>query len=135
MDIVAALSAELKLEESAASGLAGGLLLLLEDIVREKASFAEARCIRDAVPEMRDWQMSSPTLAPGMLSLDSLPPAHPLAGDQSEFLSVLGRFGLDESAAPRVASLMSRFLASRLDPAALAVVTTVAPLFNARTTA
>ena len=68
MDIVAALSTQLKLEEESAAGLAGGLLLLIEDVVREKADFASASSIRQAVPEMRDWQMSSPTLAPGMLA-------------------------------------------------------------------
>lgn len=127
MDIVAALSTQLKLEESAATGLAGGLLLLIEDIVREKASFAAASCIREAVPEMRDWQMSSPTLAPGMLSLASLPPAHPLAGDQAEMISVLGRFGVDAGEADLAASLMLEFLASRLSPANLAVVVAAMP--------
>lgn len=130
MNIVAALSTQLKLEESSATGLAGGLLLLIEDIVREKASFAAASCIREAVPEMRDWQMSSPTLAPGMLSLASLPPAHPLAGDQAEMISVLGRFGVDAGEADLAASLMLEFLASRLSPANLAAVVTAMPLLK-----
>lgn len=130
MDIVAALSTQLKLEEQAAAGLAGGLLLLIEDIVREKASFAAASCIRAAVPEMRDWQMSSPTLAPGMLSLSSLPPAHPLAGDQAEMISVLGRFGVDAGEADLAASLMLEFLTSRLDQANLAVVVAAMPSLN-----
>jgi hypothetical protein len=76
---------------------------------------------------MRDWQMSSPTLAPGMLSLASLPPAHPLAGDQAEIISVLGRFGVDAGEADLVASLMLQFLASRLAQANLAVVVAAMP--------
>lgn len=127
MDIITALSTQLKLQEAAATGLAGGLLLLIEDIVREKASFAAAACIREAVPEMRDWQMSSPTLAPGMLSLASLPSAHPLAGDGAEMISVLGRFGVDAGEADLAASLMLEFLASRLSPANLAVLVTAMP--------
>ena len=130
MDIVAALKAQLKLEEQPATGLAGGLLLLIEDIVREKASFMAASCIREAVPEMRDWQMSSPTLAPGMLSIHTLPPSHPLAGEQSELVSVLSRFGVDETSAARATSLMAQFLASRLSPENLAVVTGAMPMLK-----
>ncbi len=131
MDIVGALSTQLKLEENAASGLAGGLLLLIEDIVREKASFAAASCIRVAIPEMRDWQMSSPTLAPGMLTVDSLAAAAATPHtDQSDFLAVLGRFGVDGRNAAQVSALMFQFLASRLDPANLAAVTGAMPSLN-----
>lgn len=130
MDIIAALKTQLKLEEEAAAGLAGGLLLLIEDIVREKATFASASCIRESIPEMGDWQMSSPTLAPGMLSIHTLPPSHPLAGDQSELVSVLSRFGVDETSAARATSLMAQFLASRLSPENLAVVTGAMPMLK-----
>lgn len=132
MDIVAALSKQLKLEESSASGLAGGLLLLIEDVVREKASFDAASCIRVAIPEMRDWQMSSPTLAPGTLTLESLAAAPQVSTDQGDFLAVLGRFGVDGQAAGVVASLMGQFLASRLDAKDLAIVTGAMPSLNDR---
>ena len=128
MDIVGALSSQLKLEENAAAGLAGGVLLLIEDIVRDKVDFEASSRIRLAVPEMRDWQMSSPTLAPGMVTLESLSPAHQLEGDLRELVGVLERFQLDAAVAPRVAALMLEFLTSRLDPLALGVVTGAMPL-------
>lgn len=132
MDIVGALSTELKLEEEMASGLAGGLLLLIEDVVREKADFASASSIRQAVPEMRDWQMSSPTLSPGMLSVDDLPPATENTGVRGEFLAVLGRFKIDGQRAEKIALLMGTFLEGRLAPEEFAVVTGVMPMLVGR---
>ncbi len=128
MDIVAALSTQLKLEEESASGLAGGLLLLIEDVVREKADFASASSIRQAVPEMRDWQMSSPTLAPGMLSVDNIPPPPETTGVRGDFLAVLGRFGVDGQATEKIALLMGQFLQLRLAPEEFAVVTGAMPM-------
>lgn len=132
MDIVAELCTQLKLQDNAASGLAGGLLLLIEDVVREKASFAAASCIRVAVPEMRDWQMSSPTLAPGMLTLASVAAAAQVHSDQSDFVAVLGRFGVDARAAAQVNALMFQFLASRLSPKDLAAIVDAMPTLNDR---
>ena len=132
MDIVDALSQQLKLDPVAASGLAGGLLLLIEDVVREKASFAAASCLREAIPEMRDWQMSSPTLAPGVLSVDTIPPSPESTGTQQDFVAVLGRFNLDALTKDRVAQLMSAFLATRLDAAAFDVITSAMPMLVGR---
>ena len=128
MDIVAALSTQLKLEEESAAGLAGGLLLLIEDVVREKADFAAASSIRQAVPEMRDWQMSSPTLAPGMLSVEDLAQAPETTGVRGDFLSVLGRFGVDGHATEKISLLMGQFLQLRLAPEEFAVVTGAMPM-------
>lgn len=132
MDIVAALGTQLKLEEDSAAGLAGGMLLLVEDLVREKVNFDAASVIRKAVPEMRDWQMSSPTLAPGMLNLASLAAAPPPApGDEGEFAAVLGRFGIPPLSVDTAASLLGQFLQHRLEPAAFEVVKKAVPLIAA----
>lgn len=131
MDIVAALATQLKLENDSASGLAGGLLLLAEDLVRERVSFAAASVIRANVPEMREWQMSSPTLAPGMLdlaTLNALPSTPP--GDEGEFAAVLSRFGLAPLSVDTAASLLGQFLQHRLEPAAFEVVKNAVPLIN-----
>lgn len=129
MDIVAALSAQLKLEPESASGLAGGLLLLVEDLVREKVNFDAASVIRLAVPEMREWQMSSPTLAPGALDLASLnAPPRPPMGEEGEFAAVLDRFSVPPLAVDTAASLMGQFLQHRLEPAAFEVVRNAVPL-------
>ncbi len=128
MNFVAALSSELKLEEEVASGLAGSVLLLVEDVVREKADFATASAIRVAVPEMRDWQMSSPTLAPGLLSVDTIPPPPNATGVRGELIAVLGRFSIDGQKADRIAALTGQFLASRMPPGNYAVVISAMPI-------
>ncbi len=129
MNIVEALSTQLSLEEQSSAGLAGSMLLLVEDLVRAKASYGAASCIRDAVPEIRDWQMSSPTLTPGLLSLDSLPPAN-TSGDLGEFVAVLARFERGADAANLAVSLLSRFLESRLEPEALSLITWAVPMLK-----
>lgn len=134
MDIVATLATQLKLEQEFASGLAGGLLLLIEDLVRDRTDFATSSSIRAAIPEMRDWQMSSPTLAPGSLNVDTIPPPQ-VTGDEGEVIAVLGRFGVDPAAAGQVTALMYEFLTSRLSPENLAQVTKAVPALNARTAA
>ena len=131
MDIVAALATQLKLEPEAASGLAGGLLLLVEDLVREKVGFEASSVIRNAVPEMREWQMSSPTLAPGLLDLAALSAATPPSGDEGEFVHVLGRFSVSPLAADTAASLIGQFLRHRLEPAAFEVVKGAVPMLAA----
>lgn len=132
MDIVAALATQLKLEPEAASGLAGGLLLLVEDLMREKVGFEASSVIRRAVPEMREWQMSSPTLAPGMLDLAALAAATPPpAGDEGEFVHVLGRFSVPPLAADTAAALIGQFLQHRLEPAAFEVVKDAVPMLAA----
>lgn len=128
MNFVGALASELKLEEEVASGLAGGVLLLVEDVVREKVNFEAASAIRVAVPEMRDWQMSSPTLAPGLLSVETIPPPPEAVGDRGELMAVLGRFGIDAQKTSRIAALTGQFLASRLKPDAFAKVTAAMPM-------
>jgi hypothetical protein len=121
MNIVEALSLQLKLPENAARGLAGQLLGLVEDTVREKVSYGVASRIRDAVPEMIDWQTAAPTLAPGSLHINELPLPTP-HGEEAEFDGLLERFRIPPRDTGLVASLALQFLTSRLDAATLAVV-------------
>lgn len=132
MNFVAALSSALKLEEELASGVAGSVLLLVEDIVREKANFEAASAIRVAVPEMRDWQMSSPTLAPGLLSVDTIPPPPEAVGDRGELMAVLGRFNIDAQEANKIAALAGEFLASRMQPAAFEMIARAMPILTGK---
>ena len=127
MDIVGALSAQLNLEENSAAGLAGGLLLLVEEIARERINYAAGAQLRDAVPELRDWQTSAPTIAPGMISLSSLPPPS-APGDEGEFAGVLSRFGIAASSTPQVAAVVRQFLEARLDPSMVGSITTAMPM-------
>ena len=127
MDIVGVLAAQLELEESSAAGLAGGLLLLVEEIARERINYAAGAQLREAVPELRDWQTSAPTIAPGMLSLDSLPPPS-APGDEGEFAGVLSRFGIAASRTPQVAAVVRQFLEARLDPAMVGSLTSAMPM-------
>lgn len=130
MDIVGALSVQLKLEEDAAAGLAGRLLLLVKEIARERINDAAGAQIRDAVPELKDWQSSAPTIAPGMLTLDSLPPPSG-PGDEGEFAGVLSRFGVPASATPFAAAALLQFLTTRLDAAMISSLTGAMPMLTA----
>ena len=131
MNIVEALSLQLKLPENAARGLAGQLLGLIEDTVREKVSFGVASKIRDAVPEMINWQTSAPTLAPGSLHLNELPLPSP-SGDAAELDGLLERFRIPKSDTALVASLALQFLSSRLEPSTLAVIARAVPALTRR---
>jgi hypothetical protein len=131
MDIVEALSLQLKLPENAARGLAGQLLGLIEDTVREKVSFGVASKIRDAIPEMIAWQTSAPTLAPGSLHINELPLPTPL-GDDAELDGLLERFRIPKGDTALVSSLALQFLSSRLDPSTLAVIARAMPSLTRR---
>ena len=129
MDIVEAFTLQLKIPENAARGLAGQLIGLIEDIVREKVSFGVASRIRDAVPEMIDWQTASPTLAPGSLHIDELPLATQ-GGDEAEFDGLLERFRISRDDVPLVSSITLQFLGSRLNASTLEVVTRSVPALS-----
>jgi hypothetical protein len=131
MNIVEAISLQLKLPENAARGLAGQLLGLIEDTVREKISFGVASRIRDAVPEMIEWQTSSPTLAPGSLHINEMPLPTPL-GDEAELDGLLERFRIKKQDAALVASLALQFLSSRLDASTVSTIARAMPVLTRR---
>ena len=131
MNIVEALSLQLRLPENAARGLAGQLLGLIEDTVREKVSYGMASRIRDAVPEMIDWQTSAPTLAPGSLHINELP-LPTLPGDEAELDGLLERFRIPKHETALVASLALQFLSSRLEQSTLAVIARAVPALTRR---
>ena len=126
MDIVEAFTLQLKIPENAARGLAGQLIGLVEDIVREKVSYGMASRIRDAVPEMIDWQTAAPTLAPGSLHINELPLATN-GNHEAEFDGLLERFRINRADAPLVASITLQFLGARLTPSTLEVVSRAVP--------
>ena len=126
MNIVEALTLQLKLPENAARGLAGQLLGLIEDTVREKVSYGVASRIRDAVPEMIEWQTSAPTLAPGSLHINELPLPTP-HGDEAELDGLLDRFRIPARERPLVASLALQFLSSRLEASMLSIIANAMP--------
>lgn len=131
MDIVEAFTLQLKLPENAARGLAGQLLGLVEDTVREKVSFGMASRVRDAVPEMIEWQSASPTLAPGSLHINELPLATP-GGDEHELDGLLERFRIKRADTGLVTSLTTQFLASRLSPSTMEIVSRAVPALSRR---
>lgn len=121
MDIVNELITQLQVPENAARGLAGQVLGLIEDTVREKVSYGVAARIRDAVPEMAQWQVSAPTMKPGSLSLADLPPPRGL-GEQQELHDLLERFCVDVRKSTAVNALALKFLGSRLEPSVVALI-------------
>lgn len=129
MDFPGVLMVELRVEEGHAEGLAGALLLLVEDVVRERASYALATELRAAVPELAEWQTSAPTLS--VIDLNNLPP--PSSGsDEDELVGILSRFQVPPDAAPLVASATLRFIASRLQPESARAIADAMPLLIGR---
>ncbi|MFT3707381.1 MAG: hypothetical protein QM817_06905 [Archangium sp.] len=126
MDLVAAYVSELGIPENAARGLAGQFLGLLEDTVREKVSFGVAARLRDAVPEMAQWQLAAPTLRPGTLSINDLVGTSML-DPKAERDALLNRFHVPASKAPQVQSLAIAFLSTRVEPSVLAAITKSLP--------
>jgi hypothetical protein len=129
MNYVLALELELKLEDTDASALAGGILLLVEDLVRTRASYALAMQLRTAIPELEEWGTAAPTLYG---DLDSPPPPVP-DSDDGDLQAVLARFGVAGDFAPLAASVTLRFIASRVAPeVAREIVEAVPLLINRR---
>ncbi len=126
MDLIGAYVAQLGLAENAARGLAGQLLGLIEDTVREQVSFGVAARVRNAVPEMLDWQLSSPTLRPGTLSLDDFPTTTML-DPRAEWDGLFARFSVTPTQAPLARELAVQFLASRLEASVMTTVTRALP--------
>lgn len=117
---------ELSIPENAARGLAGQFLGLIEDTVREKVSFGVAARLRDAVPEMAQWQLAAPTLRPGTLSLNDLVGTSML-DPKAERDALLNRFHVPASKALQVQSLAIAFLSTRVEPSVLAAITKSLP--------
>ncbi|MFZ5445907.1 MAG: hypothetical protein ACOZQL_38295 [Myxococcota bacterium] len=127
MDFVGILQQRLQLPENAARGLAGQLLGLIEDTVRDRVSFGLAAQLRGAVPEMEEWQRAAPTLRPGALSLADLEPLPRGLGDQAELHGLLQRFQVHARESKLVHELALSFLATRLLPSQLALVARALP--------
>jgi hypothetical protein len=87
--------------------------------------------LRDAIPEMIDWQTSAPTLAPGSLHINELPLPTAL-GDEAELDGLLERFRIPKAQTALVASLALQFLSSRLDQATVSVVARAMPALTRR---
>jgi hypothetical protein len=130
MNYVLALELELKLEDTDASALAGGILLLVEDLVRTRASYALAMQLRTAIPELEEWGTAAPTLYG---ELDAPPPPPVPDTDDGDLQAVLARFGVAGDFAPLAASVTLRFIASRVAPeVAREIVEAVPLLINRR---
>jgi hypothetical protein len=128
MDLVGDVAAQLKLEPYTAAGLAGALLQLVEDLVLERVDYAAAGRMRNALPEVADWRGAAPTVVPGTLSLSTLTAAP--QGDESEWSSILIRFGATPEQRPATVKLVRvrEFLRGRLDDALLEQVTRAVPM-------
>lgn len=127
MDFISSLATQLALTENAARSLAGQVLGLVEDTVREKVSFGVASRIRNAVPELVHWQATSPTIVPGSLTISDLP-VGPADNDEAELRRLLERFRVDTAKSPVVGALTMQFLASRVDPQVLSAIKRTMPL-------
>lgn len=126
MDIIEALKTNLNLPDNAARGLAGQLLGLIEDTVRERVSFGVASQIHTRIPELSAWQAAAPTLIPGSLNVNDLS-VERSENDDVELIRLLERFHVDSSKASVVGSLALQFLASRVEAKVLTIISFTMP--------
>lgn len=129
MDFPGELARALGVTDSAAQGLAGQVVGLIEDEVREAVSFGVASKIRDAVPEMHRWQASTPTLPPGAISREELfgRPKPGESPEDAELRSMLKRFRVPLERSREVRALALQFLSSRLDAQTVATIVRAVP--------
>lgn len=127
MDLISSLSTQLTITENAARCLAGQVLGLIEDTMREKVSFGVASRLRNAVPELVQWQATSPTIVPGSLVLSEVPMDR-ADHDELELVRLLERFRVDLGKRPVVSALTMQFLASRVDAQVLSAIKRTMPL-------
>lgn len=127
MDLISSLSTQLTITENAARSLAGQVLGLIEDTMREKVSFGVASRLRNAVPELVQWQATSPTIVPGSLVLSEVPMDR-ADHDELELVRLLERFRVDLGKRPVVSALTMQFLASRVDAQVLSAIKRTMPL-------
>ena len=127
MDLITSLSTQLTITENAARSLAGQVLGLIEDTVREKVSFGVASRIRNAVPELVQWQATSPTIVPGSLAISEIG-LDRADHDELELIRLLERFRVDGGKSPVVSQLTMKFLASRVDAQVLSTIKRTMPL-------
>lgn len=126
MDLIDALKTTLDIPENAARGLAGQLLGLIEDTVRERVSFGVASQIHTRIPELSAWQASAPTLIPGSLNVYDLA-VERSENDEVELVQLLERFHVDGSKVPVVGALALQFLASRVEAKVLTIISFTMP--------
>ncbi len=94
--------------------------------MRERVSFGLAARVRNAVPEMTQWQLAAPTLRPGSLSVNELAGVSML-DPRAEFDSLLARFQVPPERGPAARALAVEFLSTRLEPSALASLSSALP--------
>jgi len=124
MDFPEALAEKLGIGDAAAKGLAAHVIGIIEDAVREAISFGVAARIRDAVPELYQWQSATPTLPPGALHYTELDEwsSPGLTAEDSEFASAMARFRVGPDRIPEVRALALEFLSTRLDAQVIATI-------------
>lgn len=149
MDLIGGLVSKLGVEEDQAKALAGGVLGLVTNSVKEEAGSETASQIKSAIPEMGDWkgkaqellgeQQGSGGLLGGLMGggggglMGSL--AGALGGQKAQdtvaIVQILERFDVDAGKAALVAPLILNFLKDKLSPELLGVVLKAAPMLSA----
>lgn len=130
MDLIGSLVSQLKLGETEAKGLAGGVMGLVKAGLQEQAGPAAAAELERQVPEMQAWQAEgdTPEGEPGVADLlGNLGELSGLAGSLGGLLGnnagllpaligMASKFGLDGDRASTAGGLVVDFLKQKVNP-------------------
>lgn len=145
MDLIGQLSGALGVPESQAQAVAGGLLSMVKQRTAAEAGGGAAAALDAAIPELGSWQAAAATEAAAPAASDALggllggAAASGLLGavggakaqEAAVVAQLLGKLGLDPSAAATVAPIVWSFLKERLPPDVLGMVGKAAPFLGA----
>lgn len=121
MNLVEELTTTLGVTGTVAEGLAGQVLSMIDERLREKAPDA-AKKLRGVFPEITKWRGSAPTLQPGLTVA-----AVAAMAKEDELVGLLRRFGVDVARADKLSSTTLVSLAKVLDPPTMNEVARVFP--------
>lgn len=147
VDLIGSLVSQLGVDEHKAKALAGGVMGLVTNSVKEEAGEDEAAALKAAVPEMGGWQEQARAalgggggggLLGGLLGGGGGGLIGSLAGavggqkaqDTVAIIQILERFDVDTSKAALVAPLILDFLKDKLSPELLGTVLKAAPMLG-----
>ncbi|MBN2798236.1 MAG: hypothetical protein JXX28_03750 [Deltaproteobacteria bacterium] len=137
MDLIASLAAQLDIDPSQATAIAGTVLHGVKGAVADKVGPEAADTLGAAVPELSGWHAAAKAaqggglggmFGGGLLGAAAGALGGQQAADTAALVALLGKLNLDPGKAVLVAPLVLSFLRERVDPALLSKVLEVAPV-------
>ncbi|MFT3708468.1 MAG: hypothetical protein QM817_12520 [Archangium sp.] len=122
------LAAVLKMDPKQAQAFAGALLLFFEDLLKRHDRADLTSAIREAIPELNEWQNLAPTLPIGAVTTDAIAANAGTEGGQFNLLMM--QFAVEAPSHAAVKKLVTGFLAERIGSAGIEQVRATTDVLN-----